>query len=144
MSKSRFCGLVLYNPKGILNKGLIMRSAFAFNCSFVATINHRYTREATDTPNALRHIPYYDFPSFDAFYASRPLNAELVGVEVNGKYPLESFSHPRNGVYIFGGEDRTLPDEVLKKCDYTVRLDTSICLNLAVCTSIVLWSRNKK
>lgn len=121
-----------------------MRSAYCFKINFLATIGSRYNRMASDTPHATKHIPYFEFATWDQFYQSRPRNCSLIAVEVNGKQDLTDFCHQKREVFVLGGEDRILPDSIISDCDYSIRMDTMTCLNLAVCGSILLYDRSLK
>jgi len=57
---------------------------------------------------------------------------------------LWDFEHPKQATYFFGPEDGSLPEEVLKKCQYKVSILTNICLNLAVAFGIVMNDRSMK
>ena len=134
--------MALYEPKFKENYGMIVRSAYNFGANFIATIGHRYRRDFQDTIDGTNHIPLFNFPDLDSFLVSIDKRCILVGVEVNGKIGLESFSHPQNACYIFGGEDRNLPDELLQQT--SVKIDTKYCLNLAVTAGIIMWDRRLK
>jgi len=139
-----YFGIALFEPKHVQNIGGLMRSAFNFECSFIATVGERYSRTAADTPNSVGQVPYFHFETWDEFMHAKPRNARLIGIEVNGSANIKNFVHPKNSIYVFGGEDRTLPPEILKDCSYTVRIPSRHCLNLATAGAIVMFDRKNK
>lgn len=110
----------------------------------MATIGRRYERQSSDTMKATRHVPLFEYASFDDFHEHLPLDCRLIGVEM---YPqaqfIDDFSHPQRGVYLLGAEDYGLPDTVLARCHEIIRLRGTRSLNLAVAGSIVLYDRTR-
>jgi tRNA(Leu) C34 or U34 (ribose-2'-O)-methylase TrmL len=144
--KRGFAGIALYEPKLIKNLGTLMRSVHCFGFQFVCTIGERYSRrESADTTDLIKHVPVFHYRNVDEFIHSKPLNAKVIGVEVNGRSSLKDIAHPQQAIYLLGGEDRTLSPEILENvCDHTIRIDTSYCLNQAVCASIIMYDRVAK
>jgi len=77
------------------------------------------------------------------FLASLPIEAVLVEGEGDRGQDLREFSHPKRAVYLFGGEDRTLPVTGFTRAT-AVHIETTHCLNLAVTASIVMYDRTVK
>jgi tRNA(Leu) C34 or U34 (ribose-2'-O)-methylase TrmL len=79
------------------------------------------------------------------FIEHLPAKVDIVAVELtdNAK-SLETYCHPERAVYILGGEDRTLPEEVLDKCTTIRKIDTRFCLNVASCATLVMYDRHLK
>ena len=145
MQKRGFYGLMLYRPKTESNLGAIIRSAYNFEANFISTVGNRYHRQAFDTTNATNTIPLFHYHSLESWFESIPINCWLIPVEVNGAYSLEKFVHPERAIYIFGGEDLTLPKSILElPRSSSVRLDTRQCMNLASIASIVMYDRYLK
>lgn len=140
-----YFGVVLYQPKHTENWGTVLRSAFNFGAAFVGTVNRRFTQQSSNTVKAERHIPVFHWDTVDAFLDTIPINSLLVGLEVNGQHILgNGFCHPERCVYIFGGEDQTLPANLWDfPRSVSVRIETRNCLNLAVAASIVMWDRTR-
>ncbi len=130
----------MWQPKTEANFGGVLRNAHAFGAAFVALIGERYRRAATDTSNAALHVPLYRFETLEEFVANRPFACEIVRVEVDGAKELPEFTHRERAVYLFGGEDKTLPKDVGER---SVRIESG-CLNLATCTGVVLYDRSAK
>lgn len=140
-----YAAIGMYEPKTEENLGGLFRSAHAFGASYLFVIGARYRRECTDTTNATAHMPLFTFDTFDAFRQQMPVDAKLVAVEkLASGLPLETFVHPQRAVYLLGGEDRTLPPEVLRHCSTALIIDTQFCLNVATAGSIVLYDRHAK
>lgn len=136
-----FYGVALYEPKTIVNLGGILRNAHAFGAAFVSIIGGRYRRESSDVSRAEWHLPIYEFEDMESFLAARPRGCEIVRVEVDGEKQLPEFTHRGRAIYLFGGEDRSVPKGVGER---SVRLETSICLNLATTTGIVMYDRSAR
>lgn len=134
-------GICLYQPKFEANFGSIMRIAYNFDVDFVCCVGSRYKHIKTDTPKAERHIPTFFFKDFNQFKESVPQDCSLVCLEINQKSRLlEKFCHPKNAIYIFGGEDRTIPEDIVAQT-IPLKIETNKCLNQAVCAGIVLFHR---
>ncbi len=54
---------------------------------------------------------------------------------------LPSFRHPLNCAYILGPERGSIPDDILEKCDFTVKIPTQFCVNVSVAAALVLYDR---
>lgn len=145
MSRRGYKGIGMYEPKTMDNLSMLMRSATCFNADFIFTIGNRYKDKAPDTTRAFRHIPLYFYEDIPDFLAHLPENSSLVSVEITpDARPLESLIHPERAVYLLGGEDRTLPVDLLSVSDFICRIDTARCLNVAVAGSVVLYDREQK
>lgn len=133
----------MYKPKTEENLGGLFRSAHAFGVDFVFVIGARYRQQPTDTTKATRHIPLFEYDSISDFVL--PKDSQLIGIEcVEEARPLETFSHPARSVYLLGGEDQTLPPEVLALCSFIRRINTAYCLNVASAGTVVLYDRRMK
>lgn len=115
-----------------------MRSAHNFGASFIATIGERYRKQGSDTTDATKHIPLFHYDTLEDFISSLPKNCEVVRCEVDGKNDIRTFKHPESCVYIFGGEDRSVPEIPLS---IGVKIDTPYCLNLATTASLFMFHR---
>lgn len=113
--KSSF-GICLYEPKLESNLGVLVRSAYCFGASFICTIGHRYKRHAGDTVNAKENVPVFHYDLFSDFVRLRPKDYVVTAVETWGTTDIRDYTHCRKEIYVFGGEDRTLPEEVKKFC----------------------------
>lgn len=137
-------GIGIWQPKNVENIGGLFRSAFAFGANYIFTIGRKYKHQSTDTCKSYNQIPLFRFEDFESFFKSLPKESMLVGVETVQSIDCPKFNHPKNCCYILGSEAQTLPDYVLQKCRYVVRIPTSICLNVATAGSIILYDRIAK
>lgn len=66
----------------------------------------------------------------------------LVGIKQSGySLDLKIFHHPERCIYLLGAEDHGLSQDIMDKCQRIVHIDTSMCLNVAVAGSIVMYDR---
>lgn len=136
MSKGWF-GVALYEPKLEANIGMVLRSSHAFGAAFVALIGSRYMRRvAADTTDAQNQLPVLYFRDWPLFTESMR-EYVLVGVEVGKGMDVSRFHHPKQAIYVFGGEDRTLP----AICPTYCHIQTRYCLNMAHATTVVMYAR---
>lgn len=142
MKKQRgYCGIAFWQPKDKENVGTVFRNAHAFGADFIAVIGARVEyRQASNTTRAEKHVPVFHYTDMDDFLAHIPLGCDLIPVEVDGE-DIKNFVHPERAIYLFGGEDRTLPEVPCKK---RLSIETDYCLNMATTSAIVLFSRSLK
>jgi tRNA G18 (ribose-2'-O)-methylase SpoU len=146
MSESRVRGYFGVGVEGIskpMNVGAIMRTAHAFDASFVFTIGAVYPRREggrSDTSRAPEHLPLHEYDTLDAFRL--PRGCELVGVElVDDAVDLPSFRHPRQAAYVLGPERGSLSPELVARCDHVVKIPTRFCVNVGLAAAIVMYDR---
>ena len=73
-----------------------------------------------------------------------PNKCKLVGVElIDNAIELPTFHHPKQAAYILGPEIGSLSSEMLKKCDYVIKIPTKFCINVQIAGSIVMYDRIK-
>lgn len=140
-----YFGIGIYHTKTEVNVGSLYRSAYLMGASFVFTIGKRYKRQASDTYNVTKQIPYFDYKSFDEFYANMPIDCKLIAVELleNAK-PIYDFVHPHNAIYLLGAEDQGIPANIISRCHETIFLPTKHSLNVANMGTIVCYDRKLK
>jgi len=142
--KRGYFGIGIYHPKTTENIGTLWRSAHNFGADFIFTIGKRYKKQASDTTKAERHIPLYEYSSFDDFKAHLPRGCNTVFVEqAEGAKNLKETHHPEACAYVLGAEDYGVPEEIMRGYQ-KVFIDTPMCLNVAVAGSIVLFDRQSK
>lgn len=136
-----YFGIGIYDPKKVSNIGTLWRTAHSFGADFIFTIGGRYKKEASDTSDASRHVPLFEFKSINDL----PKNAEIVCIEISDNaLDLKTFKHPERAIYILGAEDYGLPGSFTDKYK-TVKIEGSrYCLNVSVAGSIVLYDRISK
>lgn len=139
--KKGYYGIAIYQPKTMANLGMILRSAHNFKADFIAVIGSRYYKTGSDTTDATKHVPTFYYDTLEQFIKSLDKKIQIVRVEVDGNHQLESYVHPKQAVYILGGEDRSVPKI---EGSTSIKIDTQFCLNLAVSASIMMYDRNAK
>lgn len=142
-----YSGIAIYHPKSEINVGTLWRTAFLYDAAFLATIGHRYHKQASDTPGTSNHIPLFAYASFDEFYANLPHDCQLVGVELDDTaIALTNFIHPQRCVYLLGAEDHGIPGKILDRCHQKVMIPTprEWSMNVSVAGSLVLFDRHSK
>ena len=146
MEKQRgFFGIGIQNTKTEQNIGTLWRSASIMGASFIFTIGRRYKKQASDTMASWRHIPLYNYETFEEFYKAMPYDCRLIGVELDTKsVPVAQFKHPERCVYLLGAEDIGLSKEAIEKCHSLVQLPGEYCMNVAVAGSIIMYDRTTK
>lgn len=141
-----YFGLAIYHPKKEANVGTLMRSAYCFSADFLCTIGRRYSKEASDTTCADKHIPLFHFESVEDFKNHLPKNCQLIGCELDKRAShLNHFQHPESACYLVGAEDYGLPEKILSICNNIVVIPhVQMCLNVATAGSIVIYDRIMK
>ncbi len=125
-----------------MNLGNLVRIAHAFDASFFFSIAPRLklSDAQSDTSRAEGVIPFYSFASATDFRL--PLGCRLVGVEItDDATELPRFRHPQRCAYVFGAERFSLSPEVLKACDFVVKIPTRFSINVGMAGAIVLYDR---
>ncbi|MGB4867147.1 MAG: RNA methyltransferase [Hyphomicrobium sp.] len=127
-----------------LNLGNLMRSAHGFGASFTFTVGatYRALEAHADTSKSQLHMPHYNWSSLDEM--ALPEGCKLVGVELlDTAIDLPSFRHPLRAAYVLGPEAGSLSPELIARCDYTVKIPTHFCVNVAMAGAIVMYDRVK-
>lgn len=140
-----FFAVGIYGPKNIVNIGTLWRSANLFGASYIYTIGARYKAQASDTMNTPKHVPLFEYDTFDAFKAALPRDCMITAVELDETAePIKGFKHPERTAYLLGAEDQGIPQAVLKKCHRVVKLPGERSMNVSAAGSIVLFDRSQK
>lgn len=126
-----------------MNVGAIMRTAHAFDASFVFTIDAVYAKREggrSDTSDAPEHLPLHEYDTLDDFRL--PRGCDLVGIElIEDSADLPSFRHPRQAAYVLGPERGSLSPALVERCDHVVKIPTRFCVNVGVAAAIVMYDR---
>ena len=132
----------LDNPKTDANVGGAMRAASVYQAAGVVLTGNR-VQYSTDTRKAYRHMPVihgacdlWQYVPYDCV----PVAVDLVDDAV----PLTEYVHPERAFYVFGAEDSTLGDRILRWCRDRVYVPTAGCMNLAATVNVVLYDRMAK
>lgn len=138
-----YFGIGIYEPCKRENIGTLFRSASNFNADFIFVVGRKYKVEKSDTTKTHRHIPMFEYNKWEDFII--PKDCKLIGVEIDNRSKnLAKFVHPERSIYILGSEKFGLPENVMKKCDALVYIDTNRCMNVASVAGIVMYDRTTK
>jgi tRNA G18 (ribose-2'-O)-methylase SpoU len=141
-----FFGIGVFHPKSECNIGTLMRSAYCFNAAFVFTVGRRYKPQSSDTPQAWRHIPCYNYQDIADLKNHLPRDCPLVAVELSQQsLSLKNYVHFERACYLLGAEDHGIPTTNLNECHHTIQIPgLARCLNVATTGSIVMFDRFNK
>jgi tRNA G18 (ribose-2'-O)-methylase SpoU len=137
-----FFGVGVEGVSKPMNLGNLVRIAHAFDASFFFSIAPRLklSDANSDTSRAHGALPFYSFERPDDFRL--PLGCRLVGVEItDDAVELPRFRHPTRAAYVFGAERFSLSPQVLKACDFVVKIPTRFSINVGMAGAIVLYDR---
>ena len=140
-----YCAIGVYRGKTTHNLGTLWRSAYILGAAYIFTVENKYKKQASDVPRTWSRIPLFHYKEFDDFLKNIPHDCRIVGVEIddNAEF-LHEFQHPKRAIYLLGAEDTGLPQQVLDKCHFIVKLPGNSSLNVGVTGSIVLHDRATK
>lgn len=135
----------IYGAKNAVNVGGLWRSAASMGAAYIFTVGRRYREQASDTAKAFRHIPLFEYATFDEMRAQMPRGCLLIGVEqTDSSTDVSAFTHPDRAIYLLGAEDSGLPKGVAERCSRLIEIPSLRCLNVAVAGSIIMYDRNAK
>ena len=137
-----FFGVGIEGASKIKNFGNLARTAHGFGASFVFVVAPATEIKKThaDTSNSQNHMPWYSFESPEKIVL--PNKCQLVGVEItNDATELPSFRHPKQAAYVLGPEAGELSPNIIKKCQFVVKIPTRFCLNVATAGAIIMYDR---
>jgi len=126
-----------------MNVGNLLRSSHAFGASFFFTVAPAVDvrgMAASDTSGAFGHLPFYTFEKPADLLL--PAGASLVAVEfLPDAVDLPSFRHPSRAVYVLGPEGGNVSNEMLARCDHTIKIPLKFCINVGVAGALVMYDR---
>jgi tRNA G18 (ribose-2'-O)-methylase SpoU len=126
-----------------MNLGSLLRTAHAFNASFVFTIGALFDKREVllaDTSDAAASVPLHEYKELGSF--TLPRGCKLVGIELlDEAADLPSFRHPAQAAYVLGAERASLSPELVARCDHLVRIPTRFCINVAMAGALVMYDR---
>ena len=145
MNSEGYFGIGIENGKKAVNYGTLFRTALILGANLVYIIGARFQKQSSDTTKSWRHIPTYEYTSFEDFNTHRPHGCLLIGVELcDTSTPLKDFKHPKRACYLLGAEDHGLSKSAMNLCQELVVLPGKESLNVSVAGSIVLYDRITK
>lgn len=140
-----YFGIGIFHGKNKQNIGTLWRSANILGADFIFTIGKRYEKQCTDTMNTPRHIPLFNYLTYEDFMEHIPYNCPIVAIELDeNSVPIKDYKHPERCVYLLGAEDHGIPKDILGKCRDIVQLPGDRCMNVSVAGSIVMFDRVNK
>ena len=74
---NEFFGIGIQNGKTPENLGVLWRSAQNLGASFIFTIGKRYAKQASDTHDAVKSMPYYHYNNFEDFKKHLPKGVRI-------------------------------------------------------------------
>lgn len=140
-----FFGVGVWQPKTADNVGTLWRGAYQLGADFLFTVGRRYRKQPGDTVKAWRHVPLFNYESFDTMLDALPLECLLVGVEMGGA-PLHQYQHPERCIYLLGAEDHGLPPKLLDRCHQIVSIHSirTESYNVAQAGTLVMYERARQ
>ena len=143
--------VILHNPKYPHNVGAIVRACSNFGAKAILFTGSRILLEGNKQkgyrlPREERMKDYQDIILLNDDY---PFNRfkDVIPVAVEKREnaePLTYFQHPENAVYVFGPEDGSIPQVMLRHCQRFIVIVSKHCLNLAAAVNVVLADRITK
>ena len=143
--KKGYFGIGCLNMRTQVNYGTLFRSANIFNADFIFLIGRKFKHLPSDTLKSHKHIPLFEYETFEDFYKNMPHGCKLIGIEKNeNSIPIENFKHPKQACYLLGAETDGTPKEIIEKCDEIIQLPGEHFLNVSVAGSLVMFHRSLK
>jgi len=142
--------IALIDPKYPHNVGAAVRAASCFGISQVWFTGNRVSLEPNGKkyrlPREERMKGYKDVELrqfeyiFDEFESAIPVAVEMRPNSENLVY----FEHPEDALYVFGPEDGSIPQVILRHCHRFVVIPTRHCVNLSAAVYLLLYDRHTK
>lgn len=143
MKKRGYAAIGIQDCKDHKNIAGALRAVGCYDADLLITTGSRYKGSKIDTRSQHKHTPYIQPKNHILDFI--PYTAKVVAVDlIEGSTPLPEFVHPEAAYYVFGGEDRTLREDVLDRADHIVHIPTDGCMNLAATINVVLYDRLAK
>ena len=144
--------IILYNPKYPHNVGAAVRACANFGAKAVLFTGDRVSLEPDKKkgyrlPREERMKDYEKILILNDDYPFNRFTSNIVPVAVEVREnaePLTYFGHPENAVYVFGPEDGSIPQVMLKHCQRFVVIPSKHCLNLGAAVNVILYDRIAK
>lgn len=146
LAERGFACIALDRPTDGVNVGHTLRAALGFGARLVipgaadSKINVR--KLSTDPGRTYRHVPVLEV---DDIFDVIPNDCTPIAVEITENATnLVNFVHPERACYIFGPENGSISTEILGKCQFVVKIPTTMSLNLGMTVNIVMYDRLAK
>ena len=146
LTERGFACIALDRPTDGVNVGHTLRAALGFGARMVilggADPKINVQKLSTDPGRAYRHVPVLEV---DAIFDAMPNDCTPVAVEITDNATnLVNFVHPERACYIFGPENGSISSKILNKCQFIVKIPTTMSLNLGMTVNIVMYDRLAK
>lgn len=144
--------IILHNPKYPHNVGAAVRAASCFGSNLIVFTGERVSLEPKGIkgyrlPREERMKGYKDVQLVNDDYPFNRFDKNVTPVAVelrDNAEQLPFFEHPENAVYVFGPEDGSIPQIMLKHCHRFLVIPSKHCVNLAAAVYITLYDRAAK
>jgi tRNA(Leu) C34 or U34 (ribose-2'-O)-methylase TrmL len=141
--------IVMHNPKYPHNVGAAVRAASCFGSNLILFTGERVSLEPSGVkgyrlPREERMKGYKDVTLINDQYPFNRFDGSVTPVAVELRPNAETlplFIHPKNAVYVFGPEDGSIPQIMLKHCHRFLVIPSKHCVNLAAAIYLVLYDR---
>jgi tRNA(Leu) C34 or U34 (ribose-2'-O)-methylase TrmL len=142
--------VALVNPKYPRNVGTALRACSCFGIKQLWFSGNRVSltpEKGYRLPREERMKGYSDVElrNFDYFFEQFDREVTPVAVELRPNSELlPQFVHPEKPLYVFGPEDSSIDQVLLRHCHRFVVIPTAHCTNLSAAIYIVLYDRLQK
>lgn len=142
--------IALCNPKYAHNVGTIVRAASCFGAKQVWFSGNRVSldpKKGERLPREERMKGYknVELRQYDYFFDMFEKDVVPVAIELRpGSELLTDFVHPEKALYVFGPEDGSIPQVMMRHCHRFVVIPTHHCVNLAAAVYMILYDRMLK
>lgn len=144
--------IIMHNPKYPHNVGAAVRAASCFDSNLILFTGDRVSLEPNGVkgyrlPREERMRGYKDVTLINDQYPFNRFDKSVTPVAVELRENAEQlpfFEHPKNAVYVFGPEDGSIPQIMLKHCHRFVVIPSKHCVNLAAAIYLILYDRIAK
>lgn len=136
-------GIAMLHPAHQENVAGVARATGVFDADYMATIGTEYEHHAASVGHG-KHLPIWYFPEFRDFKISLPKDTEIIAVDYDDTATkLSEFAHPERAVYLLGEEGPGFEnyEEVIKRADRKVYIESEYCMNVAVAGNMILRDR---
>ena len=144
--------IVMHNPKYPHNVGAAVRAASCFDSPLILFTGQRVSLEPRGIkgyrlPREERMRGYKDVTLINDDYPFNRFDESITPVAVelrDNAEQLPFFEHPQHALYVFGPEDGSIPQIMLKHCHRFVVIPSKHCVNLAAAIYLILYDRMMK
>lgn len=141
--------IALCNPKYPHNVGTVLRACSCFGIKQLWFSGKRVSLKGDKNKGyrlpreeRMRGYKEVELRNFDYFFEQFDRTVTPVAIELReGAEMLPQFEHPENPLYVFGPEDGSIDQVMMRHCHRIVVIPTAHCVNLAAAVYLVLYDR---